>query len=164
MKIHWQFKKKSSSPEPLGQFQTWHKSSLGEGYTCIRLFKWRPPPFSKGRLLQNSENSTYEIWSYLENLKNYLSLTNETMEEIQVNHQRTRISNMLVVHKPCAILRRSCAIHPWYVRIGDIKIIHIWYMRGRSVEHSWIYVCQKIFACFSQNHAHMRKIYVRITC
>ena len=27
--------------------QTWHKASLGEGDSS--LFKWRPPPFSKGR-------------------------------------------------------------------------------------------------------------------
>ena len=34
--------------------QTWHKASLGEGESS--LFKWRAPPFSKGRSLWNSEN------------------------------------------------------------------------------------------------------------
>ena len=34
--------------------QTCHKASLGEGNSS--LFKWRAPPFSKGRLLRNSEN------------------------------------------------------------------------------------------------------------
>ena len=38
----------SSSQEPLGQFQpNLHKASLGKGDSS--LFKWRAPPFSKGR-------------------------------------------------------------------------------------------------------------------
>ena len=45
--------------------QTWHKASLGEGNSC--LFKWRALPFSKGRLLPNSENT-------LMNFKNLLAL------------------------------------------------------------------------------------------
>ena len=35
--------------------QTWHKVSLGKGDSSM--FKWRTPPFSKGRSLQNCRNT-----------------------------------------------------------------------------------------------------------
>ena len=43
--------------------QTWHKAFLGDGDSS--LFKWRTLPFSKGRLLQNCENTltNYKIFS-----------------------------------------------------------------------------------------------------
>ena len=42
--------------------QTWHKASLGEGDSS--LFKWRAPPFSKGR---NSENTLTKLKNLLLN-------------------------------------------------------------------------------------------------
>ena len=47
--------------------QTWHKSSLGQGY--IRFIKWGAPPFSKGRWLRKSENTSTKILNLL--LLNY---------------------------------------------------------------------------------------------
>ena len=56
VKIRWRFYKNLLLQNKLANFnQPWHKSSLGSGY--ISLFKWRAPPFSKMRLLRNSENT-----------------------------------------------------------------------------------------------------------
>ena len=42
--------------------QTWHKASLGQGDSCY--FKWRAPPFSKGRYNKKAK--------YIDKLKNLL--------------------------------------------------------------------------------------------
>ena len=45
---------KSSSPEPLGQFQP-NLAQIILEWRKIKFIKWRTPPFSKGRWFRNSE-------------------------------------------------------------------------------------------------------------
>ena len=54
--------------------QTWHKAFLGERDSS--LFNWRAPPFSEGRLLQNSKNTLTKLKNLL--LQNHLSNFNQT--------------------------------------------------------------------------------------
>ena len=54
--------------------QTWHKAYLGKGDSI--LIEWRPWPFSKGRKLQNSENTLTKLKNLL--LQNHWANFNHT--------------------------------------------------------------------------------------
>ena len=54
--------------------QTWPKASLGKGDSS--LFKWRVLPFSKGKLLRNSENTLTKLKNLL--LQNHWANFNQT--------------------------------------------------------------------------------------
>ena len=63
-KIHcWNLKNLLFKSHKANFNQTWHNASLGEGDSS--LFKWRAPPFSKGRLLRNSENTLTKLKNLL---------------------------------------------------------------------------------------------------
>ena len=66
----------SSSPEPLGFNETWHKASLG-GEGDSNLFRWRAPSFSKWRLLRNIKNTLLKLKKNLL-LQNHLVNFNQT--------------------------------------------------------------------------------------
>ena len=57
--------------------QTWHKASLGRGDSS--LFRWRVKPFSKGRLLRNSENTLTKLKNLL--LQNHWANFNQNWQK-----------------------------------------------------------------------------------
>ena len=75
VKIHWRNLENLLLKNHWANFnQTWHKPSFDEGYS--NLFKWRAPPFSKGRLLRNSKNTLTKFKNLL--LQNHWAIFNQT--------------------------------------------------------------------------------------